>query len=194
MELDLTEPLNLLRRHEGEVRHFVALLATANTRARLTGPTDELVLWEDHVVDCAAALALLPQGGQVIDVGTGGGLPGLVWALCRPDVAVTLLDSVERKCALVGEMVQVLGLPPERVQVVCERSETFAARNREVFDLASARAVCEAGVLAEVLSPWCVRGDTCWPSRAQGQRRNWGEAGGSGIAWAWGNRSGWVTT
>ena len=62
MELDLTEPLNLLRRHEGEVRHFVALLATANTRARLTGPTDELVLWEDHVVDCAAALALLLLG------------------------------------------------------------------------------------------------------------------------------------
>ena len=153
MELDLTASLDLLRRHETEVRHFVALLATANTRARLTGPTDEGILWEDHVVDCAAALALLPQGGQVIDVGTGGGLPGLVWALCRPDLGVTLLDSVERKCALVGEMVQVLGLPPERVQVVCERSETFAARNREVFDLASARAVCEAGILAEVLSP-----------------------------------------
>ena len=66
--------------NEARLRQYVSLLIKANELARLTGPSDEGTLWNGHIIDCAFALPLLPAGGSVIDVGTGGGLPGLVWA------------------------------------------------------------------------------------------------------------------
>ena len=138
--------------HEEQLRHYVKLLSAANETARLTGPSDEETLWNAHVLDCAAALPLLPQEGRAIDVGTGGGLPGLVWAVCRPQLNVTLLDSIGKKCAAVEKIAAALGL--KNVTVVCSRSEDYAKLHREKFHLAAARAVSAAGILAEYLSPF----------------------------------------
>ena len=66
------------------LRRYALLLAEANARARLTGPTSVEGLWEEHILDALVALPLLPQKGAVVDIGTGGGLPGLAWALARP--------------------------------------------------------------------------------------------------------------
>ena len=93
----------------------------------------------------------LPESGKVIDVGSGGGLPGIVWAVYRPDISVTLLDSVSKKCEAVREIIAALEIP--NVEVICARSEEFAAAHREKFDLAGARALAGAGVCAELLSP-----------------------------------------
>ena len=138
--------------HEEQLHHYVKLLAAANETARLTGPSDEETLWNSHVLDCAASLPLLPQEGRVIDVGTGGGLPGLIWAICKPKLAVTLLDSIGKKCVAVEKIAAALGLG--NVTVVCSRSEDYAKQHREKFHLAAARAVCAAGILAEYLSPF----------------------------------------
>ncbi|MBP3837470.1 MAG: class I SAM-dependent methyltransferase, partial [Pyramidobacter sp.] len=54
-----------------------------NERVRLVGPRDETTLWNEHIVDCLNVLPLLPESGAVVDVGTGGGLPGAVLAICR---------------------------------------------------------------------------------------------------------------
>ena len=101
-------------------------------------------------------MPLLPERGAVIDVGTGGGLPGIVWAVCRPGLRVTLLDSITRKCALVDKIAAAMGLA--NVSVVCSRSEDYAKKQAEKFDAAAARAVCSAGVLAEYLTPFVKRG------------------------------------
>ena len=138
--------------NEEALRHYITLLSAANEIARLTGPSDEELLWNDHLLDCASALPLLPIEGKIIDVGTGGGLPGLVWAICRPQLKVTLLDSITRKCALVEKMVLALGL--KNVTVVCSRSEDYAKEHREKFHVATARAVCASGILAEYLAPF----------------------------------------
>ncbi len=138
--------------NETKLRQYVSLLIKANELARLTGPSDEDTLWNAHVADCAFALPLLPERGRVIDVGTGGGLPGIVWAICRPKLQVTLLDSITRKCAQVERMASLMGLT--NVSVVCARSEDYAKKNLGRFDVAAARAVCAAGILAEYLAPF----------------------------------------
>ncbi|MEG1642340.1 MAG: 16S rRNA (guanine(527)-N(7))-methyltransferase RsmG [Synergistaceae bacterium] len=143
--------------NEEKLHHYISLLSKANEIARLTGPSDEEILWNDHLIDCAHALPLIPEEGKLIDVGTGGGLPGLVWAICRPKLQVTLLDSITRKCVLVEKMAIALGL--KNVTVVCSRSEDYSKEHKEKFNIASARAVCGAGILAEYLSPFIkVRG------------------------------------
>ncbi len=146
----------ILDANEARLRRYVSLLAKANELARLTGPSDEETLWRAHVADCASALPLLPARGAVIDVGTGGGLPGIVWAVCRPGLNVTLLDSITRKCALVEKIAAAMGL--SNVTVVCSRSEDYAKKYAERFDAAAARAVCASGVLAEYLTPFVRRG------------------------------------
>lgn len=142
---------DLVERHEEALRRYVKLLIDANETVRLTGPSDENTLWNHHILDCAAALPFIPDTGRLIDVGTGGGLPGIVWAVCKPQLKVTLLDSIMKKCNRVQQIILNLGL--NNVTIVCSRSEDYARLHREIFHAASARAVSEAGVLAEYLSP-----------------------------------------
>ncbi|MEE4275817.1 MAG: 16S rRNA (guanine(527)-N(7))-methyltransferase RsmG, partial [Thermoleophilia bacterium] len=87
---------------------------------------------------------------RLLDLGSGGGAPGLPLAIAAPRLSVTLLDSVRKKCDFLTAAVDELGMA-DRVAVVCARSESFAApgaQGREAFDLVTARAV---GALAEVV-------------------------------------------
>ncbi|MDO4987567.1 MAG: 16S rRNA (guanine(527)-N(7))-methyltransferase RsmG [Synergistes sp.] len=153
METDKIELAEkLLKDNKTKLRNYIDILIKANELARLTGPSDEETLWNEHITDCAYSLPLLPKRGSAIDVGTGGGLPGIVWAICRPDLKITLLDSISRKCVQVEKMTQLLGL--NNVTVVCERSEEYAKKNIAKFDFACARAVCSVGILAEYLVPF----------------------------------------
>ena len=142
--------------NEPQMRRYAELLISANEVARLIGPRDMETIWKEHILDCACALPALPEHGSVIDVGTGGGLPGMVWAICRPDLKFTLLDSITRKCVQVEKIAALMNL--KNVNVVCERSEDYAKTHNEKFDAAAARAVCTAGILAEYLSPFVRRG------------------------------------
>ena len=121
------------------------------TRARLTGTRGTDDIYTLQVMDCLPSLEFLPSSGKVIDVGSGGGLPGIVWAVYRPDLQVILLDSIGKKCEAVRNIVISLGI--SNIDVICSRSEDFARVNREAFDLAGARALASAGVCAELLSP-----------------------------------------
>ncbi len=135
---------------ESILYRYAELLASC-TRARLTGTRGAEDIYVLQVLDCLPSLEFLPQSGKVIDVGSGGGLPGIVWAVYRPDLSVTLLDSVGKKCDAVRDIAGTLGIT--NVNVICARSEDFARENRETFDLAGARALASAGVCAELLSP-----------------------------------------
>lgn len=144
--------------HEEKLRKYVDILASYEGKIRLTGPTDPEVLWRDHVQDCLFSVHYLPSRGKILDVGSGGGLPGIIWALSRPDLEVTLLDSVRKKCRALEEIAQALDL--NNVRVIWSRCEDFARKEREAFALAGARAVAETGVLLEYLSPLVSPGGT----------------------------------
>jgi 16S rRNA (guanine527-N7)-methyltransferase len=154
-----TEARRLEREREAPLRRYAEILASCSA-ARLTGTRGAEELYGLHIRDCLHSVPLLPRpaGLRVVDVGSGGGLPGIVWAICRPDLSVTLLDSVGKKCRAMEEMAAELGL--SNVSVVRSRCEEHAAegRGRENYAFAAARALAHAGVLAEYLSPLVSRG------------------------------------
>lgn len=129
---------------------YAELLAECRT-ARLTGTRGADEIYELQILDCIPSLEYLPESGSIIDVGSGGGLPGIVWAVYRPDLNITLLDSIRKKCEAVKTIIDELKI--QNVNVICERSEEFALSHREEFMLAGARALSSADVVAELLSP-----------------------------------------
>ena len=129
-----------------------------NSCCNLTRLVDGDDYWLAQVQDSLWPLARmappLPSSLRGVDVGTGGGIPGLVLAIALPDSRWVLVDSVERKCAAVRAMAFELGLEA-RVQVVCERAEVLGrdVQYRGRFDVAVARGVAAAPVVAEYLAP-----------------------------------------
>src|SRR5215472_6073091 len=105
------------------------------------------------VEDCLVLLGHLGQAQRLIDVGSGGGLPGLPLKLARPDLAVTLVEADQRKAAFLVRACAALGL--DDVEVVARRAEDVGRdpRYRETFDLAVARALAPMPVLAELCLP-----------------------------------------
>lgn len=104
--------------------------------------------------------ALAAAGPRWLDLGAGAGVPGIPLAVARPEVELTLLDSVAKKCAFLEAAVAAAGLTG-RARVVCARSETFAARGgagREAFDLVVARAVAALGAVVELGAPLLAPG------------------------------------
>jgi 16S rRNA (guanine527-N7)-methyltransferase len=79
----------------------------------LIGPREASVIWTRHLLNCAGLLPFLDSATDattVIDVGSGAGLPGLVIALARPTLRVTLVEPMQRRCAFLTEAVELLGL------------------------------------------------------------------------------------
>jgi 16S rRNA (guanine527-N7)-methyltransferase len=139
-------------------RRLQTLLKTWNNRVNLTRLVDGDDFWINQVFDSLWPLQnelnSADRPRRCIDVGTGGGFPGLAIAIALPGAQLVLLDSVSRKTAAVAAMAEALGLS-ERVEVRTERIETTAhdPRWRNSFDLAMARAVASAPVVAEYLVP-----------------------------------------
>lgn len=129
---------------------FAELLDECKT-ARLTGTRGVEEIFNLQISDCEESIKFLPESGNVIDVGSGGGLPGIVWAVCRPDLKITLLDSINKKCSAMKNIVDALEI--KNVEIVCSRCEDFAKVNSRIFDLACARAVASAEITIELLEP-----------------------------------------
>ncbi len=136
----------------GLAERFTSLLATHGVERGLIGPREVPRLWERHLVNCGALAELIPDEAEVVDIGSGAGLPGLVIAMLRPQVRMTLLEPMLRRTVFLGECVAELGLG--HVTVCRARAEDMAGVIRA--DIATSRAVAPLGRLAE-LSAGLVR-------------------------------------
>jgi 16S rRNA (guanine527-N7)-methyltransferase len=116
---------------------FADLLATEGVVRGLIGPREGSRLWERHLLNCALLGELLPTGSEVCDVGSGAGLPGIVLAIARPDLTVTLVEPLLRRTTFLDEVVRELGL--DGVEVIRTRAE--ALHGTRTFDVVTARAV-----------------------------------------------------
>jgi 16S rRNA (guanine527-N7)-methyltransferase len=129
---------------------YAAWLAGPGTVRGLIGPREVPRLWERHLLNCAVLAELVPEGARVVDVGSGAGLPGVPLAVARPDVTVTLVESMARRTEFLTEVVAGLGLSA-RVSVVRARAEECAGRI-PLADVVTARALAPLDRLAA----WCL--------------------------------------
>jgi 16S rRNA (guanine527-N7)-methyltransferase len=121
----------------GLAERYVELLARDGVERGLIGPREAPRLWERHVLNCLAIEAAVPEGASVADLGSGAGLPGLVLAIGRPDLAVTLVEPLLRRVTFLEEVVGALELG--RVRVLRARAEELHGTN--TFDVVTARAL-----------------------------------------------------
>jgi 16S rRNA (guanine527-N7)-methyltransferase len=137
------------------IERYVALLLEANTRLNLTRVVEPEAVARLHLLDALAALPMLDALGPnaALDLGSGGGVPGIPLALARPDVQWTLVDSVGKKAGALRGIVQSLGL--DNVAVIAERAEVLgrSPSHRERYDLLAARACAALPVLVELALP-----------------------------------------
>ncbi|MEN0021080.1 MAG: 16S rRNA (guanine(527)-N(7))-methyltransferase RsmG [Planctomycetota bacterium] len=158
---------------------YLALLYQANATTNLTAIRDPDEAWTKHIFD---ALTLLPvlqevpvgdgQARRLLDVGTGGGVPGLPLAIALPDWRFTLLDATQKKCEFLRVTADAIGLTNvDVVQARCEQAghdrgrivDEGGVRRREgalraSFDVVTARALGRVAVAAELTVPFAVEG------------------------------------
>ena len=134
-------------------RYLDTLLAV-NQTMNLTAirEPDEAIV--KHLLDCALCAEHVPQGADLLDVGSGGGLPAFPFAILRPDIKVTALDSTAKKVDFLSQTGKSLGLTNFRA--ICHRAEELANNRsyRERYTAVSARAVARLNVLAELCLPF----------------------------------------
>lgn len=117
---------------------FCAALAAANERINLTGITDARGMAVLHVLDSLAAAPLLAGATTAMDLGSGGGVPGVPLALALPSLTMTLVESRARKAAALAALLDELGLPP-RITAAHARGEAWLQDH--AVDVVVARAV-----------------------------------------------------
>ena len=104
MEHSLDELISLyFPEREAEIRRYAEFLATAGIERGLIGPREGERIWERHIFNSLFPTTLLPQGASLFDIGSGAGLPGIVIALARPDLKVTLIEPLERRVEFLKE-------------------------------------------------------------------------------------------
>ncbi|MGH3096036.1 MAG: 16S rRNA (guanine(527)-N(7))-methyltransferase RsmG [Streptosporangiales bacterium] len=133
---------------------YAELLAGPGVERGLLGPREAARLWDRHIVNCAVLGELIPAGSSLIDVGSGAGLPGVVLAVLRPDLNVTLVEPMARRTAFLTMCIEHLHL--ERVDVRRARAEELAGT--VTADVVTSRAVAR---LPRLLS-WTI--PLAWPA------------------------------
>ena len=135
---------------------YLDLLLDANTRVNLTAIKDRDEAWRRHIID---SLTLLPgfeplaAGAKVIDVGSGGGLPGVPLAIALPEVQFTLLEATGKKARFLDDTARGLNLT--NVRVINDRAESVGQNrtHREQYDVAVCRAIGPMRELLEYTLP-----------------------------------------
>jgi 16S rRNA (guanine527-N7)-methyltransferase len=153
---------------------YLAMVLAFNQTTNLTAITDPAEAWRKHIFDSLtllAALADLPEGSRVIDIGSGGGLPGIPLAITQPHLKFTLLEATGKKAEFLRQTIEILEL--SNTAVVQARAEaaghdrgerTAQGRmngHREKYDVAVARAVGRLNTLAELTVPFVRIGGRC---------------------------------
>ena len=152
--------LGKLLSHERALAFYklTELMLEENEKYNLTAIVEPEKIILSHYADSAVLALKLPRGGSVIDVGCGAGFPTLPLAILRDDLTITAMDSTAKRVDYVRMAADALGL--RNVRTVTMRAEDGGRdpSMREKFDTATARAVAELRILAELCLPFVKRG------------------------------------
>ena len=122
---------------EDAIRAYAEFLTTAGIERGLIGPREGERIWERHIFNCLPVTQLLPQGASLFDIGSGAGLPGIVIALSRPDLKVTLIEPLERRVEFLNEAVAAIAAGGVEIEVIRGRAQDV----KKSADFVTARAV-----------------------------------------------------
>jgi 16S rRNA (guanine527-N7)-methyltransferase len=133
-----------------------ACVLDGNSRMNLTTIVEDTAFAVKHIVDSLTLVPHIPENAELLDIGSGAGFPGLVVAIARPDVRVTLLDSLHKRVDFLQETVEKLGL--ENVDCVQGRAGEGGVLVDKLFDVCTARAVAKLTTLVGYALPFLKRG------------------------------------
>jgi 16S rRNA (guanine527-N7)-methyltransferase len=161
--LDQQAADHLLQRHvsretRDRLTTIVAQLRKWQARINLVSPQSMDQVWNRHILDSLQLMAPVPMARRWIDLGSGGGFPGLVIAAVLAEFSearITLVESNGKKCAFLRETVRLAALPAE---IVHARIEDVVPGLKDLFDVVSARALAPLAVLLEMAEPLLQRG------------------------------------
>lgn len=136
--------------------HYARLLMKWNAAINLVGKATEKEIWQRHITDSYQLVPLLPPAAQSLaDLGSGGGLPGLILACACPALAITLVERDTRKASFLAETARALALKHITVRI----EDATAITDR--FDVVTARALAPLSELCQLAAPLSHGGTVC---------------------------------
>lgn len=141
---------NLIEKHRKEFEIYFEELVSYNDKVNLTSITEHNDVFTKHFLDSILTIDAIPVGSKIVDIGTGAGFPSLPIKIVRPDVDITMVDSLNKRITFLNMLCNKLKIKSTNVH---SRAEEFAKNNREKYDVAVARAVAKLNTLLEYLLP-----------------------------------------
>lgn len=142
---------NLITKHASEFEKYYNSLISFNEKVNLTAITDKDDVFIKHFLDSILSIDEIKQNAQIIDVGAGAGFPSLPIKIVRPDIRLTMLDSLNKRINFLNQICSELDIKSTNVHA---RAEDYVKFCRETYDVALARAVARLNSLLEYLLPY----------------------------------------
>ena len=136
-----------------QLHKYFELLVEYNKVMNLTGITEEEEVYLKHFYDSITLVRVvdLNNVSSLCDIGTGAGFPGMVLKIIFPELEVTLVDSLNKRIEFLKIVINELGL--NKIEAIHARAEEYAIKNKEKFDVVTARAVAALNILLEYSIP-----------------------------------------
>ncbi len=131
--------IKLTKEQQDKIINYLIILSKWNSVYNLTAIRDPKEMMTHHVLDSLSAVPAFTEAQNVLDVGSGGGLPGMILAICYPDKKISMIDTVSKKTAFLNQAKAELGL--NNVTVYSARVESLQVN--QPFDVITSRAFSE---------------------------------------------------
>ena len=144
----------LSEHQQWQFKRYFEMLVEWNEKINLTAVTEQDEVYLKHFYDSVTPLfhVEIDEGGRLCDVGAGAGFPSIPMKILRPDLIVTIVDSLNKRLVFLNELTAELGM--DNIHLVHDRAETFGQhQGRHMFDYVTARAVANMQVLLELCLP-----------------------------------------
>ena len=148
---DITSYQKLIKDHAQQFEIYYQNLIEYNQKINLTAITQRDEVFTKHFLDSILSITEIPNSAKVIDIGAGAGFPSLAIKIVRPDIQLTMLDSLNKRIQFLNQLTQTLNVQTTNVH---SRAEDYARLTRQTFDIALARAVAKTNTLVEYLLPF----------------------------------------
>lgn len=153
--------MNVSRETYDKLEQYAVFLVDYNEKVNLTAVTEGSEILRKHFLDSLLLekFGNIPQGASLLDIGSGAGFPGVPLSVLRPDLNITLMDSLNKRIVFLQQLRELLGCSYDAIHGRAEINAKMP-KYREQFDVVTARAVAAMPMLAEYSLPYVKVGGT----------------------------------